>query len=52
MNSPSNGFKNESDDLATSDSISNNSVSTEPKKGPFLGSEIEESKGLDEGLAN
>ena len=35
MNSPSNGFKNESDDLANSSEISIASASSEPKKGPL-----------------
>ena len=35
MNSPSNGFKNESDDLANSSATSIASASTEPKKGPL-----------------
>ena len=34
MNSPNNGFKKESDELATSESSSNNS-NLEPKKGPL-----------------
>ena len=35
MNSPSNGFKNESDELANSSSTPLDSVSSEPKKGPL-----------------
>ena len=35
MNSPSNGFKNESDDLANSSASSISSASSEPKKGPL-----------------
>ena len=35
MNSPSNGFKNESDDLANSSASSIASASSEPKKGPL-----------------
>ena len=35
MNSPTNGFKNESDELVTSESIPLDSVSTETKKGPL-----------------
>ena len=35
MNSPSNGFKNESDDLANSSGSSIASASSEPKKGPL-----------------
>ena len=35
MNSPSNGFKNESDDLANSSATSIASASSEPKKGPL-----------------
>tara|TARA_Y100001968_G_scaffold160670_1_gene146924 strand:+ start:593 stop:955 length:363 start_codon:yes stop_codon:yes gene_type:complete len=35
MNSPSNGFKKDSDKLLVSESISLNSSSSEPQKGPF-----------------
>ena len=35
MNSPSNGFKKESDELATSSSIPIDTASSEPKKGPL-----------------
>ena len=35
MNSPSNGFKKEPDDLATSESSSNKNYSPQPKKGPL-----------------
>ena len=35
MNSPSNGFKKESDELATSESNPTISSSSEPKKGPL-----------------
>ena len=35
MNSPSNGFKKESDELTTSESISIDNSNSEPKKGPF-----------------
>ncbi len=35
MNSPSNGFKNDSDESATSESIPVESISSEPKKGPL-----------------
>ena len=35
MNSPSNGFKKESDELATSNSSPINSDSSEPSKGPL-----------------
>ena len=35
MNSPSNGFKNESDEGATSKSISMDSANSEQKKGPL-----------------
>ena len=35
MNSPSNGFKKESDELVSSESSSTSSTSSEPKKGPF-----------------
>ena len=35
MNSPSNGFKNESNDLANSSASSIASASSEPKKGPL-----------------
>ena len=35
MNSPSNGFKNESDELVNSSAIPMNTGSSEPKKGPL-----------------
>ena len=35
MNSPSNGFKNESDELANSSASPLVDVSSEPKKGPL-----------------
>ncbi len=35
MNSSSNGFKKESDKIATSESIPNESFTSEPKKGPL-----------------
>tara|TARA_Y100001968_G_C18961454_1_gene527924 strand:- start:6 stop:368 length:363 start_codon:yes stop_codon:yes gene_type:complete len=35
MNSPSNGFNNESDDLTTSKSIAIDSVNSDSKKGPL-----------------
>ena len=35
MNSPSNGFKNETDELANSSATNEDTASSEPKKGPL-----------------
>ena len=49
MNSPSNGFKNEADELVNSSASTIEAAISETKlKGPFFGSELGVSKGLDE----